>query len=294
MATANLHAFNYGLKGSRDRDHIKKVAASVSIAPFEPKSGVKIQVSESDNSADGDNSYDPNELNKLIESLPDPSSYAGVRLIPADFEKDDDTNFHIDFITAASNLRASNYGITHADRFRTKQIAGKIIPAIATTTSLVTGLVCLELYKIIGSGEGENQRKLDDYKNGFVNLALPFFGFSEPIAPAKYKYNDTEASEWDAFVFDHDITMQELLDYFKKEHGLEVDMVSSGVTMLFSSFMARKKVDARLPMKFADIIAEVNGKEIPAHVKHIVLVVCCSDDEDENVDVPDVRIRIRA
>ena len=41
-----------------------------------------------------------------------------------EFEKDDETNFHIDFIHAASQLRARNYRIHECDFGKTKMIAG--------------------------------------------------------------------------------------------------------------------------------------------------------------------------
>ncbi|KAG0338439.1 SPS-sensor component ptr3 [Podila humilis] len=285
IAAANLHAFNYGLKGETNPDVFRQALSSVIVPEFKPKSGVKIQVNESETLPTEDS--DQAELQKLVNALPQPSTLAGYRLHPVEFEKDDDSNHHIDFITATSNLRASNYGITHADKHRTKFIAGRIIPAIATTTAMVTGLVCLELYKLI-----DNRTKIDDFKNGFVNLALPFFGFSEPIAAEKFKYYENEFTLWDRFDIERDMTLREFIEFFKKEHNLEVVMVSSGVSMLYTNFMPAKKRDERLPMKFSELVETVSKKPTPAHVKALTVEVMCYLDDGEDCEVPYVRIKI--
>ena len=62
--------------------------------------------------------------------------------------KDDDRNFHVDFVYAMSSLRATVYAINLIDRLRTKIIVGKIIPAIITATAFVAGLGCLEIIKV--------------------------------------------------------------------------------------------------------------------------------------------------
>ena len=48
ISAANLHAFNYGLKGERDPAVFKKIADSVLVPEFTPKSGVKVQVNENE------------------------------------------------------------------------------------------------------------------------------------------------------------------------------------------------------------------------------------------------------
>lgn len=251
IAGAHLHAFNYGIKApNAGKDYYVKIMSDMIIPEFKPDSNVKIQANDNDpdpNANTNDLSSDSGEFQRILNMLPSPKSLAGFRLAPVEFEKDDDTNHHIDFITAASNLRALNYDIQVADRHKTKFIAGKIIPAIATTTALVTGLVILELYKII-----DGKADLEQYKNGFVNIALPFFGFSEPIASPKGKYKGRNGEVtidklWDRFEVD-DITLQEFLDWFD-EKGLSVSMVSSGVSLLYAAFYPPSKNRDRLPMK---------------------------------------------
>ncbi|GBE79663.1 Ubiquitin-activating enzyme E1 1 [Sparassis crispa] len=286
IAAANLHAFNYGLRGETDPALFKKVADSIIVPEFTPRSGVQVQINENEpvlNAA----SADASDLSNLMKRLPAPSSLVGYRLNPVEFEKDDDTNHHIDFITAASNLRAMNYNIQPADRHTTKQIAGKIIPAIATTTSLITGLVCLELYKII-----DGKKKLESYKNGFITLALPFFGFSEPIEAKKNKFNNTEWTLWDRFEFKNDPTLKEIMDWFRKEHKLDISMVSQGVSMLWSSFIGKKKSEERLPMKFSKLVEQVSKKPIPPYVRHLVVEVMVSDEEGEDVEVPFIVVHL--
>jgi ubiquitin-activating enzyme E1 len=149
----------------------------------------------------------------------------------------------------------------------------------------------------------DGKQKLEDYKNGFVNLALPFFGFSEPIAAAKNKYGGTEWTLWDRFEFQNDPTLKDIVTWFQTNHNLDITMVSQGVSMLWSSFIGKKKASSiilstkkcrdkfgfqseeRLPMKFSKLVEHVSKKPIPPHVRHLIVEVMVSDEDGEDVEV---------
>ena len=287
VAAANLHAENYGLKGTADPAVYARVLEQVSVPAFEPKTA-KVQVNDNEPVPAASNAAeDEASVEELVASLPAPASLSGYRLQPVEMEKDDDTNYHMAFITAASNLRAVNYAIQPVDRYTTKGIAGKIIPAIATTTALATGLVNLELYKLL-----DHKTELSKYSNAFVNLALPFIAFSEPIAAPRNKYNNTEWTLWSRFDIDRDVTLREFLEFFRVQQ-LEVTMVSSGVSMLYSDFMSPKKKEERLGLPMSELVQSVSKKPLPAHVKNIIVEIMADDANGEDVEVPYVNVRIR-
>ncbi|KAF9253598.1 hypothetical protein DTO013E5_774 [Penicillium roqueforti] len=62
------------------------------------------------------------------------------------FDKDDvDT---LDFVTATANLRAAIFHLELKSKFDVKQMAGNIIPAIATTNAMTAGLCVLQSLKV--------------------------------------------------------------------------------------------------------------------------------------------------
>lgn len=280
VAAANLRAFMFHLKGTTDLTVIRQALKEVRVPKFVPKSGIHIETDEKKAAEKRAEAAAESDVASIAVALPPPSHFAGVQLAPIDFEKDDDANFHMDFITAVSNLRAANYKIEPADRHRSKLIAGKIIPAIATTTALVSGLVMLELYKVI------QRRPMEAFRNTFVNLALPFFGFTEPVAAAKKTYCGKQWTIWDRFDFKGPMTLGDVLKYFQTTHSLTISMVSSGASMLYNSFTAKAKMDARLALPVNKVYEEVTKKPLPPHVMSLVLEVTCDDADGNDVEVP--------
>ena len=299
MAAANLRANMFGIKGNFDPEYFRSVLQNVIVPDFTPVDGVKIAANdaeeEKNNSNDDAMDTSDAEAEQILQNLPKPAELAGFRLESIDFDKDIDD--HMLFVTACSNLRALNYSIPCEDTHRSRAIAGRIIPAIATTTALVTGLICLELYKVVGTARKELE--LDAYKNAFVNLAIPFMTLSEPTAPAKTK-SVLKGQEWNWTAWDSldmnlgDITMGEFMDYFEKEYNLEISMLSYGVSILYSFFANKKKVEERKAMKMTQVIHSITNKEFPPNQLFIILEVIANEKEtDEEVELPYIKFRFR-
>lgn len=76
------------------------------------------------------------------------------------FDKDDEDT--LDFVAAAANIRSSIFGIDGKSRFDIKEMAGNIIPAIATTNAIVAGLCVLQSFKVL-KGDYNHTKEVSDY-----------------------------------------------------------------------------------------------------------------------------------
>lgn len=261
----------------------------------------------------GDSSPEYQEFIALLEEL-SALDASGLSFEPADFEKDQDLNFHIDFIYAASNLRASNYHIKNATRHKCKMIAGKIIPAIATTTASVTGLAMLEMIKII------QQKKFESYKDSSNSLGLNMYLMQEPAPPEKAKdeYDVIEMAEvkckpsgftkWQSTMINlPEATLGGFLEEFKKITELNCDLLFHGAAelgdenpkfqpisglMLFDRNAFNPELKAlyasKMDMLLRDWVLERYEGLVDCDTKYVELQTSSSDDEGNAWKVPTV------
>ncbi|KAL3140560.1 E1 ubiquitin-activating protein, variant 3 [Trebouxia sp. C0010 RCD-2024] len=128
-----------------DLSKVSEAAGSVKLPTFKPRQGVHIETDPKGTAKPIANGDDTAVIEDLISQLEDAQRKlpGGFKLTPVVFEKDVDTNFHMDFIAGLANMRARNYKIPEVDKLKAKLIAGKIIPAIATATAMATGTVLI-------------------------------------------------------------------------------------------------------------------------------------------------------
>ena len=253
--------------------------------------------------ADGDEVADMlkeyKEIYKGIPKLEKGKTFEETVIKAEEFEKDDDTNFHIDFMHAMGNCRAANYKLGEMEWIQVKLKAGRIVPAMATTTAAIAGLQTLELVKLVCG------TKKADHRNAFLNLAVPFMQASEPGDIMKVKLTDKiETTLWDRWEVDGaNPTLKELIEKFESKYeGLEVrDVLRGNSPVFFYAIMNaaghEKEKDQAMKSTLAELLEinlnEIKQGEIEAYVDLTITCVLKGDAEGKILEgVPLLRVHL--
>ena len=210
-------------------------------------------------------------------------------LTSVEFEKDNDSNFQIDIIYAMSALRCKNYKLEIMDWMTVKIKAGRIIPALATTTSSIAALQTIELVKIA------KDLPIEEYRNSFLNLAIPLLQSSEPGACAKIKIKEglttTLWDRWEINLSPNNCTIKNLFARLKEKYSLFPRDIFKGKKPVYSyaAYKDKKEVNDELINKKMDSLLGIDfDKE-----KYVDLMITFTMDEKSEEylkNIPNIRI----
>lgn len=281
----------FGVTEKFTDEQIREALQSATFEVSQP-GNVKIKKSDDDEEEEGGDD-DEKKIQELAQSLrqitPDPD----FKVNPIEFEKDDDSNGHIAFMTAFSNLRARNYTIEEEPFYKVKLIAGKIIPAIATTTAMVVGAVGMELYKYVVG------REHTSFRNSFCNLALPNWVFSETMDPIVHEDKEMDPilfmpvvaippkwTNWQTIDVQGPKTVGQLRDELKERYNLEISMIISGQKTLYNEMSDQTD---RLAMDIEALYKQLHEVESFWVGKKYLIFVLGAELDGTDADCPSLR-----
>ena len=267
-ASTHLLARVSGLEDNFTREELYEMIKDYKPIEFVPK---EIKIAANDSEIEKTSNPLCEEL--TIGSI---SDYKSI-YVPQDFEKDDDSNWHINWVNAASNIRAMNYGIPVIDRQQTKGIAGRIIPAIATTTSAVSGLILLEMLKYL-----QGMNTVDMYRSSFINLAEPVLVYSDPIEAPMMEIAGVKINSWTKFEYTKDSTLGEFKEYYEKMFNVSINMVVIGTAMIYAEFLGGKNLDKKLSTVIYNTL-----NSVPSNVSFSLGI------DDDSKEVPTINVNLK-
>jgi ubiquitin-activating enzyme E1 len=140
-----------------------------------------------------------------------------------DFDKDSIELDHVEFLTILTNIRNTIYSIEVIDEFTVKGIAGKIIPALCSTTSVISGFVMIEFLRYCLNNKYNN---IDYYSNNYINLSTNLFISSSPIKDSINEWRKVDLTN---------LTLEDILIKIQNEYDAYVSIIYINDKIIYSS-----------------------------------------------------------
>lgn len=197
-------------------------------------------------------------LNKRYQQAQAAAKENGSPPAVLSFDKDDEDT--LDFVTTAANFRSSIFGMPYKSKFEVKQMAGNIIPAIATTNAMVAGLCVLQAIKVI-------KGNLEKAKMIFLERSAARVISSENLHPPKSECPVCSVAQAELQIDPARATLNDLVDdVLKSQLGYENDFsINNEVGTLYDP-----DLEDNLPKRFDQLGVKTDS---------FLTVV---DDEEEN------------
>jgi ubiquitin-activating enzyme E1 len=154
------------------------------------------------------------------------------------FNKDDDDLNHVDWLVVVANLRNIQYSIPLTAKYETRKIAGNIIPALITTTSIIAGYQIMEYIKTIIYYDKNNPSNCDlsKFNNIYLNTSINFYGSATPSQITKkiIGKNALKISLWDKIMIPKSITsVIDILEQITKQVDCTIEFMTWGNEVVY-------------------------------------------------------------